>query len=143
MSSSSGFVNHLYCWICSSFTLHKKCFRNQIGLLLPLKTYDHSILLALLFVFICCTIFCHSLSLISICCHLLSLIVSHCPSLYYLLSFVLPLVVTRGHCFSLTVPLIVVIRCHSSTTRLSFYKRSKECVACTSVTKIIRNLFLC
>ena len=128
MSSSSGFVNHLYCWICSSFTLHKKCFRNQIGLLLHLKTYDHSILLALLFVFICCTTFCHSLSLIIICCHLLSLIVSHCPSLYYLLSFVLPL---------------VVIRCHLSAARLSFYKRSKECVACTSVTKIIRNLFLC
>ena len=126
MSSISGFVNHLYCRICSSFTLHKKCFRNQTGVLLHLKTYDHSILLALLFVFICCTTFCHSLSLIIICCHSLSFVDGHCPSLYYLLSFVLPLAVNRGHCFSLTVPLIVVTRCHSSTTRLSFYKRSKE-----------------
>ena len=71
-------------------------------------------------------------------CHLLSLVVTRCITRCHFLSFVVPLVVTRCHLLSLVVPL-VVIRCHSlyhslslvvtwSTTRLSFYKRSKYTV---------------
>ena len=79
-----------------------------------------------------CTTRCHSLSLVVTLGHSLSLAVIRYHLLYHPLS---PFVI-RCHSLSLVVPL-VVIRCHSlhhslslvttrCTTRLSFYKRSKN-----------------
>ena len=66
-------------------------------------------------VFIRCTTFCHSLSLIVICCHSLPLVVIRCHSLYHSLSFVVPLVVIRCHSLS-----FVVTRCTTRCHSLSF-----------------------
>ena len=98
----SRFLNCLYCWIYSSYILHKnwmKFFRNQIGLLFHFETIlirFHS--------------FYDSLSFAVTHFHFLSLVVILCDMLYYSLSLIVPIVViyctTPCHLLSFDVPLV-------------------------------------
>ena len=81
-----------------------KFFKNQTDHLSNFKTYNHSILLAL----IRFHLLFHSLSFIVTHCHLLSVVVIRCHSF----SFIVILCTTRCHSLSFVV-LLVAIRCHS------------------------------
>ena len=78
ISSISGFINYLYCWIYSSYILHKKL--NKIFQ----EPVRPNILFALFYlfsvVFICCTTPCHLLPFIVICYNSLSLVVTLCST---------------------------------------------------------------
>ena len=100
MSSISRFINYLYCWMCSSYILHKKFNKLVQEPDWPFVSSWNLKSLSILFFLICFHSFYHSLSFP----------VTHCH-FYHLLSFV----VTRCH------PLLFVVtrcttRCHSLYT---------------------------
>ena len=127
MSSTSWFLNHLYCWVviyCVN-KLNKTLQAPGWPFVSIWKLKSLTLFYSSSFVFIPCTTRCHLLSLIVICCHLFSFVVTRCHSL----TFVATLCTTRCHslCHSLSLVVIhcqslslVVIRC---ITCLSFYKR--------------------
>ena len=134
MSSICRFISYLYCWIYSSYKLHKnwiKVFKNQTGLLfnLKLKVTLFYVLSFFSFVLSLTVILCHSLSFFVTRCHSFSLAVIRCHLLYHSLSLFVPLVVICCHLLYHSLSFVathhqslslVVTRC---TTRLSFCKR--------------------
>ena len=136
MSSIPLFINYLYCWICSSYILHKKLikilqepdwpFVSFWNLKLLYFIWSHSFS----FVVPLPVIRCHSLSIaitrchslpfvvtrFITCCHSLSLVVIRSHLLYHSLSLNVTRCATRRHSLSL-----VVTQC---TIRLFCYKRS-------------------
>ena len=113
LSSISQFINYPYCWIYSSYILHKKLNKILQELDWPfvsfwnLKSLYFNCFHTFSFVVPLPVIHRHSLSLVVTRCHSLWLVVTRCTtrnhSLYHLLSFV----VTRCHSLSLVVPLVV------------------------------------
>ena len=109
VASIPWFINYLYCWIYSSYVLHKKSnkilqepdwpFVSFWNLKSPYFICFHS------FSFV--VPLPHSLSLIVICYNLLSVVVFYCHSL----SLDLLLVVTRWPSLSFVLPLVVIL-CH-------------------------------
>ena len=93
-------ISNLYCWIFSSYTLHVKL--NKIiqrpnwpaTSFWNLKSLNNTWFHPFLFVFICFTTRCHSLSLVVI---FLSLVVIHCHLLYYSLLLVVIRCATLFH----------------------------------------------
>ena len=120
MSSISRFINYLYCWIYSIYTVHEKLNKTIQELDWPfisfwnLKAFYFSLSLSLSLSLICflslyyslsfavthCDFFslvgirCNSLSLVVIPCYWLSLVVIRFRSLYHLLSLVVTWYIT-------------------------------------------------
>ena len=136
MSSISRFINYLYCWMCSSYILHKKFNKLVQEPDWPFVSSWNLKSLSILFSLICFYSFyhslsfpvthCDSLSLVVVRCHALSLAAIRCHWLYHSLSFAvyhsLSFAVIRCHSLYQTLS-TVVTRC---ATRLSFYKRSPK-----------------
>ena len=122
MASIPWFINYLYCWIYSSYVLHKKSnkilqepdwpFVSFWNLKSPYFICFHSFS----FVVPLPLIRCHSLLFVIICYLSLSFIVILCHLIYYSLS----LVGVRCHSFYHSLSFFVTW----CTARLSFYKRS-------------------
>ena len=103
MSSDSWFINCLYCWLYSSYILHKKLnkilqepdcpFVSFWNLNSFYFIFSHSFS----FVVPISIIGCHSLSLVITRCHSLLLIDIRFHSIYHSLSFVVPRCTTRYH----------------------------------------------
>ena len=146
MSTISRFINYIYCWVYSSYILHKKLnkilqepdwsFVQFWNLKSLYFTYSHSFSFFLwlavirchsLSFFVTCShslslvaIRYHSLSVAVIGCHSLSFVVIRCTtccdSLYHSLSLFFVRCTTRCHSFSL-----VIVRCHSLYHSLSLF----------------------
>ena len=118
MSSISRFINYLYCWIYSSYILHKKL--NKIlqepnwlfASFLNWKSFYSTCPHSFLFVVPLRVIRCHLLSFFAARCHSQLLVITGCYSLPIVVSFVVIRFTTRCHSLPLTISLAVT-RCHS------------------------------
>ena len=115
MSSIPWFINYLYFWIYSSYTLHKKLEKILQEPDWPLVSFWN---LKWLY-FICSNSFLFVVPLPVIRCYSLSYVITRCLRCHSL-PLDLSLVAIRCHSLSFVVPLVVT-RC---TTRVSFYKQS-------------------
>ena len=119
MSSISQFINDLYCWIYSSYILHKKSSKIlqepdwPFVSLWNLKSLCFICSHSFSFVVPLPAIRCHSLSLVINCCHSLLLVVTPCHSFFtrfitlcHSLSFVVTRCTTLCYSLSLNVPLV-------------------------------------
>ena len=133
MSSISRFPNYLYCWIYSSYILHKKLNKIlQKPPFVPFWNLKSLIIFYLLsFAFICCATHCYSLSLFVISYHSLSCVVTRSHSL----PFVVTYCIICCHSLSFDVPLVVpfvVTYCHSMYHSSVFLQAiEKESCECT------------